>query len=314
MICRDTSIRAHLFCFFFFFLSFSSLSKCRTSLYTVYKYQKQLRAFPRGILTAELSDAETILVNRVTVRSRDSCDCRIFFFFFSFHSFASALLSVSTELNCACRSVDYTRARLWHVRDDALICEDRCSRSQKSNYTRIRLASRETHPGSSLSGCANSSRRSRPTDSTGDFHSLILTSKIWFKAKSVQFQIRSAMCDTISYLRSFLSRSWDDSWSMKRSASWGGLGMILKIRSACEYRPRLRGIRVTLHVGYGKTQNRPPSIFCHANFYKRNEHLDSFRSALTLSTRLPTTDFASSKASADRQASSTLGRRTYSGW
>lgn len=54
-----------------FFLSsffFSALSKCRTShVYTVYKYQKQLRAFPREILTAELSDAETILVNRVTV-------------------------------------------------------------------------------------------------------------------------------------------------------------------------------------------------------------------------------------------------------
>lgn len=83
----------------FFFYHFQNIVRhC-----TMYKYQKQLRVFPREF-SLQIERCRTILVSRVTVRSRDTCDCHILSFFF----FLTEITHVAALT---------MRIRLWHNSD-----------------------------------------------------------------------------------------------------------------------------------------------------------------------------------------------------
>lgn len=66
----------------------------------MYKYQKQLRVFPREF-SLQIERCRTILVSRVTVRSRDTCDCHILFFLTEITHVAALTMQI----------------RLWHIRE-----------------------------------------------------------------------------------------------------------------------------------------------------------------------------------------------------
>lgn len=74
---------------------------------TVYKYQKQLRVFPQEF-SLQIERCRTILVSRVTVRSRDMCDCHILSFFFFFLTEITHVAALTT------------RTRLWHIRETVI--------------------------------------------------------------------------------------------------------------------------------------------------------------------------------------------------